>query len=222
MLAFLVSYPVTVNNFYQVNILSVFYNLLFVPYVSFILLPMTLISYLFPLLDNVLYLLIKIIELSSLFFEQICFSKVILCKMNTFFVMSYYVVLCKLFGRKNVKKRFYVFTFLTIFLFHYCMPLFNQDCVMFIDVGQGDSAIIDVNNTVTLVDTGGIVSYGDEEYKYPIVKNKTIPYLKSKGIRRIDNLVLTHGDFDHMGEAKYLVENFKVENVIFNWAAIII
>lgn len=25
-----------------------------------------------------------------------------------------------------------------------------------------------------------------------------------------------HGDFDHMGEAKYLVENFKVEKVIFN------
>ena len=25
-----------------------------------------------------------------------------------------------------------------------------------------------------------------------------------------------HGDFDHMGEAKYLVNNFKVEKVIFN------
>lgn len=25
-----------------------------------------------------------------------------------------------------------------------------------------------------------------------------------------------HGDFDHMKEAKYLVENFKVEKVIFN------
>ena len=43
-----------------------------------------------------------------------------------------------------------------------------------------------------------------------------IPYFKSVGIKKIDYLVLTHGDYDHMGEAINLVENFKVEKVIFN------
>ena len=36
------------------------------------------------------------------------------------------------------------------------------------------------------------------------------------GIHQIDYLILTHGDYDHMGEAINLVENFKVEKVIFN------
>jgi len=40
--------------------------------------------------------------------------------------------------------------------------------------------------------------------------------MKSLGIRKIDALVLSHGDFDHMGEAKSLVMNFKVEKVVFN------
>ena len=43
-----------------------------------------------------------------------------------------------------------------------------------------------------------------------------IPLLKSLGIRKLDYLILTHGDYDHMGEAINLVENFKVEKVIFN------
>ena len=49
-----------------------------------------------------------------------------------------------------------------------------------------------------------------------ISKNILIPYFKSVGIKKIDYLVLTHGDYDHMGEAINLVENFKVEKVIFN------
>ena len=87
---------------------------------------------------------------------------------------------------------------------------------MYFDVGQGDSSIVRVDGVVSLIDTGGILSYGEGEYNYKISKNKLIPYLKSNGIRKIDNLILTHGDFDHMGEAIYFVSNFKVDKVVFN------
>ena len=43
-----------------------------------------------------------------------------------------------------------------------------------------------------------------------------IPFIKSLGFYKIDYLILTHGDYDHMGEAINLVNNFKVEKVIFN------
>ena len=87
---------------------------------------------------------------------------------------------------------------------------------MFFDVGQGDSALINVNKNVTLIDTGGMVSFDDSEYKYKIAKNKIIPYLKANGIRKIDNMIFTHGDADHMKEAVYIANNFKVDKVIFN------
>jgi len=73
-----------------------------------------------------------------------------------------------------------------------------------------------VNDTINLIDTGGVVMQSDSKCMSSIVKNKTIPYLKSLGIRKIDNLILTHGDYDHIGEAINLVNNFKVEKVIFN------
>ena len=59
-----------------------------------------------------------------------------------------------------------------------------------------------------MIDTGGI--------KGRKVSDNVVSFLKSSGINIIDYLILTHGDFDHMGDAISLVENFKVENVIFN------
>ena len=40
--------------------------------------------------------------------------------------------------------------------------------------------------------------------------------MKSLGYSHIDYLILTHGDFDHMGDSIYLINNFKVKNVVLN------
>ena len=85
--------------------------------------------------------------------------------------------------------------------------------ILILDIGQGDSILIKYpyNEKVILIDTGGLVN---SEYK--LIVNKTIPYLKSRGIFKINHLILTHGDYDHMGESIELIENFKVKNVVFN------
>ena len=41
-------------------------------------------------------------------------------------------------------------------------------------------------------------------------------FLKSIGVSKINYLILTHGDTDHLGEADHLVDNFKVLNIILN------
>ena len=215
-IAFLVSYPITINNFNQVNFLSVIYNVFFVPYVSSILLPFTLVSVVFPFLDDVLFFFVKIIEISSQFLNSISIFKVSMCKMNVLMICVYFVIICKLFLSWNGKKCRYLICLFIFFVIHFFFPFLKNDYVMYFDVGQGDSSIVRVDGVVSLIDTGGILSYGEGEYNYKISKNKLIPYLKSNGIRKIDNLILTHGDFDHMGEAINLVNNFKVEKVIFN------
>ena len=62
-----------------------------------------------------------------------------------------------------------------------------------------------------LIDTGGLLNSN-----YSVISNKTIPYLKSIGIYKINYLILSHGDYDHMGEAINLINSFKVDKVIFN------
>ena len=60
-----------------------------------------------------------------------------------------------------------------------------------------------------MIDTGGI-------YNNDLTSNVLIPSLKSRGIRKLDYIIITHGDYDHMGEAINLVNDFKVDNVVFN------
>ncbi len=91
-----------------------------------------------------------------------------------------------------------------------------------IDVGQGDSALFltPFKKEAVLIDTGGKISYTKEEWekrKNQVPLGKSIQtFINSLGIAKLDFLILTHGDYDHMGEAKYLIENLKIERVLFN------
>jgi len=207
-LSFVVSFPISIYYFQQINILSIFYNLLFVPYMSFVVLPLSLITYIFPCLDSILYFFICIMEKIAAICNEITISKLILPKESIIVIIAFYITIYLIY----LKREKYLIIFLSIILIWYLYPYIKNDSYLLIfDVKQGDSSLIKYNNTITLIDTGGN-TYSNTKYH---AKN-IITYLKSEGIRRIDNFIITHGDFDHMGEAINLVNNFKVEKVIFN------
>ena len=206
------SFPISINNFYETNFMSIIFNIFFVPFLSNIVMPLTIISFIFPPFDKILYIFINIMEKTSILFNKIKIFKIIFCKMSIIHIIIYYIILILLI--KISKKRYLVILILT-FILHYNSPLKNEDYIIFFDVEQGDSSLIVIDGKTTLIDTGGKPSY-DKKEEFNYSKNKILPYLKSKGIRKIDNLILTHGDYDHMGEAINIVKNFKVNNVIFN------
>ena len=82
--------------------------------------------------------------------------------------------------------------------------------VSFINVGQGDSCLIQKGSTAILIDTGGNI-YQD------LAKESLIPYFKKMQIYDIDLLITTHNDFDHMGAVSSLIENFKVKEYITSY-----
>ncbi|HZO90320.1 MAG TPA: ComEC/Rec2 family competence protein [Chthonomonadaceae bacterium] len=79
--------------------------------------------------------------------------------------------------------------------------------ITFLDVGQGDAAVIESpSGKVLVVDAGGILeNEGDDEGRRVVV-----PFLRSQGIRRIDALLLTHPHADHIGGALTLLQNIPV------------
>ena len=109
--------------------------------------------------------------------------------------------------KKKKLRKVWLLGLLLIIQYNY-NNLFNNSFVTMMDVSQGDSIVVHVNNNTTLIDTGGNISYS--------YSDNIINYLKSQGIRKIDNLILSHGDYDHMGDAINIIENFKVDKVIFN------
>lgn len=96
--------------------------------------------------------------------------------------------------------------------------------VQFIDVGQGDCALITTPSGVNiLVDGGGTVSFrkpGDawrnRKEPFEVGAKTVVPLLKKRGIHRLDAVVLTHGDQDHIGGLQAVVERFPVGALIFN------
>ena len=205
LLSFLVSIPITIYNSYEINIISILLNIILVPIISIIILPLTILTYIFPILDSILYLFTSTLETISLFISKIKITKIIFPKPSLLIIALYYIIF--LLSYQN-KKYFYLNIILLII--NYISPYLNSnfEIVMF-EVGEADCHLIKYpyNKNTILIDTG------KNEYK---IKNEVIPYLKSIGIKKIDYLIITHGDLDHMGEGINLVNNFKVEKVIFN------
>ena len=205
LLSFLVSIPITIYNSYEINIISILLNIILVPIISIIILPITILTYIFPILDSILYLFTNTLETISLFISKINITKIIFPKPSLLIIVLYYIIF--LLSYQN-KKYFYLNIILLIII--YISPYLNSnfEVVMF-EVGEADCHLIKYpyNKNTILIDTG------KNEYK---IKNEVIPYLKSIGIKKIDYLIITHGDEDHIGGSITLINNFQVKNVILN------
>ena len=77
------------------------------------------------------------------------------------------------------------------------------------DVGQGLSAMIETNQHVLVFDTGAKYSS-----RYDMGSAVVIPYLKTKGITSVDTLLVSHGDNDHIGGAKSIIEQTQVKEIL--------
>jgi competence protein ComEC len=86
----------------------------------------------------------------------------------------------------------------------------GQMHVAFLDVGQGDSAFVRLpRGTTILIDAGGLAGASS----FDIGDRVVAPVLRYAGVRRLDYLVLTHGDPDHIGGAGAIVDEFRPRQV---------
>lgn len=203
LISFLVSLPINIYTSYEINFLSIILNIIIVPIVSLILLPLSLLTLIFPILDNILYLITSILEKISLYTSNINIFKQILSKPSIILIIIYYLVIILILSKN---KHYYLI--LILLIFHKTIPLYNGNLeVVMFDVGEADSMLISTPSKKVniLIDTGRGIDI-----------NNIIIYLKSIGISKLNYLIITHGDEDHIGGALYLIDNFKVDNVILN------
>ena len=204
-IALLFSVPITLYNNYELNLLSILNNLINVPLITFVIYPLSLLTFILKFLEPIYNLTINLLEfinnISSIFSLNIIVPKV-----HIIFYLIYYLLI-NLYIESNNKK--YVLIASLYLLSFKLKPFIDRNnYVYYLDVGQGDSSLIIYNDIVVMNDTGGTSNYN--------VSSGCIKLLKSLGYSHIDYLILTHGDFDHMGDSIYLINNYKVKNVILN------
>lgn len=76
--------------------------------------------------------------------------------------------------------------------------------VHFLDVGQGDSIFIQAPNGKTMLIDAGTKEYG----------NTVVSYLKAQNVKKLDYIVATHPDADHIGGLNAVIQAFQVGEFI--------
>lgn len=217
-IAFIFSLPVTLYNFYEFNLLTVLNNLVMVPFVSIILFPLAVITFIIPLLEPILSICVNILEFLNSFLDIISINLVV-GKINIIFIIIYYFIVYLIY-----KHTFKFSLLFIIFIFIYKLIPFldNNSYVYYLDVGQGDSTFIITENRkdIIMIDTGGKIDLKKDEWmktnhNYNLADNIT-SFIKSLGISKLHLLIITHGDMDHLGYAKDISEDLKINNLMLN------
>lgn len=201
-ICFISSLPLVIYNYYSFNVVSILLNVIYVPLVSFIIFPFLILCLIFPILDNVLYMFIMLLEKSNLFINDYLGEviNISVLKPSIYFIIIYYIILILY---KKYKKLIWGLIF-SVILVKYSYLFDNRLSVVYFDVGQGDSTFITYKNESILIDTGSD-SYSD-----------ILLYMKSVGRYVLDYLIISHGDSDHAGGVIDILNNIKVNNVIIN------
>lgn len=213
------SLPIIINLNSEVNLFSIFNNIIFVPFVTYIVFPLALITYIIPFIQEIFYFFIDIMEYLTVLLNN--FKMMIVIKyISLIFVLIYYIFLFLLFKTKQFK--FLFFNFILILIIKFSNVIDKNTYFYFLDVGQGDSMfILTENKKSIIIDTGGKITYKKENWavrnsSYSICEDTLVPFYKSLGINKIDYMFITHGDVDHAKEAKCIEQSMNVKQSFIN------
>lgn len=215
-----VTLPVTVQNFYLVTPLSLLANMIAVP-LSFFLFFCTLVYFFtFWWVPKIVFFVPWILKsLMQIFIAclswigQLPFSCVTVGKLSAPLEILLIAGILYFFFSKKIKSRsiraLLIFIFsLNIFLLHDALRHGDRPFTMTaLDVGQGDAIYFEFpQGGNLLIDAGK----GEPQDKG---RRVVVPYLRSKGIRSIDAMVVSHPQADHIGGMSSVLEEFSVKNV---------
>jgi competence protein ComEC len=88
-------------------------------------------------------------------------------------------------------------------------PQIDQAWLTVLDVGQGQAVVIETKNSVLVYDTGAQMGK-----KMDGATLAVLPYLKSQGWNQVDTLVISHSDSDHAGGTLSLVNRLPVKEAL--------
>ena len=168
------------------------------------------------LLKNIINIFIFIAEICS----KLPFSSITVITPSTFEILLYYIAVFAMFNLEKVKeiakkhkpKKIVIITLIFILIVVNVVTSINRPLrVYFIDVGQGDSTLICTpNNKTILIDGGG----SENSTSFDVGKQILLPYLLDRRINKIDYMMISHFDSDHVGGLLYVLDKIKVRHVI--------
>jgi competence protein ComEC len=196
--------PFVINFFNYVSIIGVFSNIIIMPLGSLAVVLVFLSVVLGSLLGQPIAFLAQWLIKGMIWFmsqiSSVPFAAVTMKNLPIVFVMGWFLLIFVLSNEIHIKKwfkRVLSALLVSVLVITLALPAFVSPklSVYFLDVGQGDCALIETQEGKHyLIDTGRVYAYDEIER-----------YLVSSGIV-LDGLFLTHPDADHIGGAQDLID----------------
>ena len=202
--------PLVAYHFHYFPVISPLSNLLITPVVGFILIPFSILSSFVYLTTGTFAFPSFISSLSEFIISSVKYlSHIPFAKMS---IPGFPIIILLIFYGSFLlfillKKKHSVLFVPCIVIALYASIVYSSQkglTVSFLDVGQGDSSVLELPDRKTVVlDTGR-------------TGRETLSYLRYKGIDSIDVLILTHSHPDHAGGIIRLAEKVKIKEIWYN------
>lgn len=216
--AYISTLPIVLWHFSYIPVYSILMNMLVVPFM-----PVIMVSALLSALAAVIsaeasafiigaaYVLLRICTAAAEFSTSLPYAYMCLGRPDISAVIMFYICAAVIYNLGSIKLCNRLTLLVSVILLGASLNinrLLNIHSVAFLDVGQGDSAVITSDDGFcAVIDTGGL---GYLEADNNTGSRVVIPYLERMGITRIDALILSHFDSDHTLGAAELLESVEV------------
>jgi competence protein ComEC len=225
--AVIFSLPLTTYYFHRISIIAVPINLIIEPLLGLWILPVGLLSVvLLPISYPIACLLLRIgsYGLDGMmniiwYWSQLNWASLWVVTPNFFEIALYYgAIFFLIFAfRQHAWAKISLIAILMIGVFDISYWIyetrFNPNLrVTFLDIGQGNSALIQFPGSKTLLLDGGGFASGAFDTGSMVVA----PFLFRSKIHRIDYLVLSHPHPDHLNGLKFIAEHFDPQEFLYN------
>ncbi|HIO97820.1 MAG TPA: DNA internalization-related competence protein ComEC/Rec2 [Leucothrix sp.] len=210
--------PLTLLFFGNASLTSPIANLFAIPWVSFIVVPLSLLglafmpisSYLSNGLFNISALSIDWLFLGLSYLSDLSINDLNMAGVPTVYLTLAFLGLLFLLLPKGFPARWLgVIAFLPALFFTVDRPKEGEFEFVLLDAGQGMASVIHTKNHTLVYDVGTRMSKSFDMGKLVVV-----PYLKNKRVQKVDTLVLSHNDIDHTGGANFLLKTVQIDTII--------
>ncbi len=191
--------PIILYHYFEIPTYSVILNIIVIPLMGLVLMSGIsgiILSYFFYEIGQFSfgmgYYILRFYEWICLVFEKLPYANIVIGKPTWIQIIVYYIgvfLLIHIVIKKKKKMIYYIL--IPLFLGGLLLEIpSNGIKVTFLDVGQGDCNYIEIGNQNILIDGGSTSIKNLWEYRLE-------PYFKSKGVRTIEFVFVTHADQDH-------------------------
>jgi len=206
--------PIVLYHFYGVNPFSVLHNLVAVPLMCILAMPLSLLGIVLPWGDYLLRVAGEVLAITVHILTTLDWGYIYpMVRPNLFEITLYFAFLFVLLHmRKKIVFALMVLVVLPVISGYGCYAYFerfsNDLRINVIDVGNGDALLVEAPDGMRMLIDGGGFHTGD----FDIGKSILTPILLSKKILTLDYVINTHPHGDHLGGIPTVIRDFTINN----------